>query len=156
MAVRGRDAAFPLPSLVEQIAAGARGVVMAMGKGGLCKITVAAAVAVSLAIRGHRAILTTTDPAAHVAGVLPNPPSNLTVTPAETAASLSTTTGFAPGILSSSGRNPRPGFGCTPTRSKNSPVTRATKMGISLPETVSGAPVGIITDDAEKTLFISR
>lgn len=97
MAVRGRDAAFPLPSLVEQIAAGARGVVMAMGKGGLCKITVAAAVAVSLAIRGHRAILTTTDPAAHVAGVLPNPPSNLTVTPAETAA-------YTAGVLVDAGR----------------------------------------------------
>jgi arsenite-transporting ATPase len=57
-----------------------------MGKGGVGKTTVAAAVAVGLAIRGHRVILTTTDPVAHVAGALPDPPDNLTVTRIDPAA----------------------------------------------------------------------
>jgi len=40
---------------------------MVMGKGGVGKTTIAAAVAVELASRGHEVHLTTTDPAAHVA-----------------------------------------------------------------------------------------
>ncbi|HEY0835789.1 MAG TPA: arsenical pump-driving ATPase [Azospirillum sp.] len=53
--------------LLDEIAAAGRGLVMTMGKGGVGKTTVAAAVAVELARRGHKVHLTTTDPAAHVA-----------------------------------------------------------------------------------------
>ena len=53
--------------LIDTIAAGGAGLVMTMGKGGVGKTTVAAAVAMALAERGHRVHLTTTDPAAHVA-----------------------------------------------------------------------------------------
>ncbi len=53
--------------LVEEIAAAGRGVVMTMGKGGVGKTTVAAAVAVTLAEQGHEVLLSTTDPAAHLA-----------------------------------------------------------------------------------------
>ena len=64
------DAPVPLPppltELVDEIAAGGHGVVLAMGKGGVGKTTVAAAIAVELARRGHQVHLTTTDPAAHV------------------------------------------------------------------------------------------
>ena len=42
-------------------------VILYTGKGGVGKTTVAAAVAVALAERGHRVHLTTTDPAAHIA-----------------------------------------------------------------------------------------
>jgi arsenite-transporting ATPase len=52
--------------LVDTIAAAGAGLVMTMGKGGVGKTTVAAAVAVALAERGHRVHLTTTDPAAHI------------------------------------------------------------------------------------------
>lgn len=55
-----------LMELVDEIALPGRGVILAMGKGGVGKTTVAAAVAVELARRGHRVHLTTTDPAAHV------------------------------------------------------------------------------------------
>ena len=41
-----------------------------MGKGGVGKTTVAAAVAIGLAQRGHPVHLSTTDPAAHVAGIV--------------------------------------------------------------------------------------
>ena len=63
----------PLVSLVEQLAASGRGVVMTMGKGGVGKTTVAAAIATELARRGHRVLLTTTDPAAHVASAVGTP-----------------------------------------------------------------------------------
>lgn len=56
----------PLSILVSEIEAQGRGVVLTMGKGGVGKTTVAAAIAVELAARGHRVHLTTTDPAAHV------------------------------------------------------------------------------------------
>ena len=59
-----------LAGLVETLAAAGHGVIMTMGKGGVGKTTVAAAVAVALARRGHPVILSTTDPAAHVASTL--------------------------------------------------------------------------------------
>ncbi len=55
-----------LSALVREIEAGGRGVILAMGKGGVGKTTIAAALAVELAARGHRVHLTTTDPAAHI------------------------------------------------------------------------------------------
>lgn len=60
----------PLAVLVDDIERAGRGVVMTMGKGGVGKTTVAAAIAVELASRGHSVHLSTTDPAAHVAEVV--------------------------------------------------------------------------------------
>ncbi|SEN10718.1 arsenite efflux ATP-binding protein ArsA [Mesobacillus persicus] len=45
-------------------------VIFTMGKGGVGKTTIASAIAVGLAERGHRVHLTTTDPAAHITNVL--------------------------------------------------------------------------------------
>lgn len=56
-----------LTELVEDLAANGHGVVMTMGKGGVGKTTLAAAIATELARRGHTVHLSTTDPAAHVA-----------------------------------------------------------------------------------------
>jgi len=68
-------AAEPLQRLVDELAAAGRGLVMVMGKGGVGKTTIAAALAVALVQRGHSVHLSTTDPAAHVsqtlAGALP-------------------------------------------------------------------------------------
>ena len=55
-----------LSALVREIEAGGHGVILAMGKGGVGKTTIASAIAVELASRGHRVHLTTTDPAAHI------------------------------------------------------------------------------------------
>ena len=49
-----------------QIARRGKGVIMTMGKGGVGKTTVAAAIAVELARFGHKVHLTTTDPAGHI------------------------------------------------------------------------------------------
>jgi arsenite-transporting ATPase len=59
-----------LDRLVDEIAQGKRGLIMVMGKGGVGKTTIAAAIAVGLAKRGHAVHLSTTDPAAHVAFVV--------------------------------------------------------------------------------------
>jgi arsenite-transporting ATPase len=60
----------PLEGLVDEIAAAGHGLVMLMGKGGVGKTTIAAAIAVELAGRGLPVHLTTTDPAAHLTEAL--------------------------------------------------------------------------------------
>jgi arsenite/tail-anchored protein-transporting ATPase len=62
--------AEPLGRLADELAATGHGLVMVMGKGGVGKTTIAAALAVGLVQRGHSVHLTTTDPAAHVADTL--------------------------------------------------------------------------------------
>lgn len=60
----------PLSAFVDQLTAPGHGVILTMGKGGVGKTTVAAAIAVALAERGFRVHLSTTDPAAHVAATI--------------------------------------------------------------------------------------
>lgn len=55
-----------LTKLVDEIAACGHGVVMTMGKGGVGKTTLAAAIATEIARRGFKVHLSTTDPAAHI------------------------------------------------------------------------------------------
>ncbi|MDP3230440.1 MAG: arsenical pump-driving ATPase [Acidovorax sp.] len=62
--------AAPLAAMVDSLAAKGHGLIMVMGKGGVGKTTIAAALAVGLVQRGHAVHLTTTDPAAHVQGQL--------------------------------------------------------------------------------------
>jgi arsenite-transporting ATPase len=59
-----------LADMVAELESRGRGVIMTMGKGGVGKTTVAAAIAVLLAKHGHRVHLSTTDPAAHIAQTL--------------------------------------------------------------------------------------
>src|ERR1035437_4114302 len=91
---RGNDWTPPdmesLEALVADIERQGSGVIMTMGKGGVGKTTVAAAIAVMLARRGHPVHLSTTDPAAHVAQTLAGQVDGLTLSQidpvAETAA----------------------------------------------------------------------
>jgi arsenite-transporting ATPase len=59
-----------LSAMIDELAAPGHGVILAMGKGGVGKTTVAAAVAVALAERGLEVHLSTTDPAAHIAAAV--------------------------------------------------------------------------------------
>ncbi|MFG1360149.1 MULTISPECIES: arsenical pump-driving ATPase [Xanthobacter] len=68
-----------LSALVDDIAADGHGLVMVMGKGGVGKTTLAAALAVELAHRGLPVHLTTSDPAAHLAETLEGSLPNLTI-----------------------------------------------------------------------------
>jgi arsenite-transporting ATPase len=69
----GFDSVVDIPDLAnihllaDQLASAGSGVIMTMGKGGVGKTTVAAALAIALADRGARVRLSTTDPAAHIA-----------------------------------------------------------------------------------------
>lgn len=72
-------AAPTLSTLVDDIAADGHGLVMVMGKGGVGKTTLAAAVAVELAQRGLSVHLTTSDPAAHLTETLSEALDNLSV-----------------------------------------------------------------------------
>jgi arsenite-transporting ATPase len=60
----------PLARLAGEILRADHGLVMCMGKGGVGKTTIAAAIAVALAQAGREVHLTTTDPAAHLTGTL--------------------------------------------------------------------------------------
>lgn len=63
----------PLPglaALADALATAGHGLVMVMGKGGVGKTTIAAALAIGLVHRGKTVHLSTTDPAAHLSGTL--------------------------------------------------------------------------------------
>ncbi|MFZ4536076.1 arsenical pump-driving ATPase [Propionivibrio sp.] len=68
-----------LATLVDEIAEDGHGLIMLMGKGGVGKTTLAAALAVELASRGYPVHLTTSDPAGHLSETLDGALENLKV-----------------------------------------------------------------------------
>jgi arsenite-transporting ATPase len=76
----------PLASLLDDLAAPGHGLIMVMGKGGVGKTTIAAAIATALASRGLAVHLSTTDPAAHLASTLDGQVPNLKVSRIDPAA----------------------------------------------------------------------
>jgi arsenite/tail-anchored protein-transporting ATPase len=82
------ESGVPLSALIDEIEAAGRGVVMTMGKGGVGKTTIASAIAIELAHRGHPVHLSTTDPAAHVAATVGEAVPNLSVNRIDPAAEV--------------------------------------------------------------------
>jgi arsenite/tail-anchored protein-transporting ATPase len=101
-----RDAAaLDLPSLgelVDDIADAGHGLVMLMGKGGVGKTSIAAAIAVELASRGLPVHLSTTDPAAHLAAALAEEVEGLQVSRIDPAAE---TRAYQERVLATTGKN---------------------------------------------------
>ena len=75
----GKPDFLTMESLIGNLISPGRGVIMTMGKGGVGKTTVAAALAVELARRGYPVHLSTTDPAAHLVETLGSSMEGLTV-----------------------------------------------------------------------------
>ncbi|MGD2063529.1 MAG: arsenical pump-driving ATPase [Nitrospirota bacterium] len=99
------SAVVDLPSLaplVADLAAAGRGLILLMGKGGVGKTTLAAALAVTLAERGHAVHLSTTDPAAHVAGTVADGVAGLTISRIDPAAE---TRAYTAEVLATAGRD---------------------------------------------------
>ena len=69
----------PLAGLIDELAIGEHGLILCMGKGGVGKTTIAAAIAVALAERGHQVLLTTTDPAGDLTDTICGDLDNLAV-----------------------------------------------------------------------------
>jgi arsenite/tail-anchored protein-transporting ATPase len=92
----------PLADLLKEIAARGKGVIMTMGKGGVGKTTVAAALAVEIARMGHKVHLTTTDPAAHLSVALDGSVPGLEVTRIEPGPE---TRAYTEEVLAESGRD---------------------------------------------------
>lgn len=92
----------PLADLLTEIAAGGKGVIMTMGKGGVGKTTVAAALAVELARMGHKVQLTTTDPAAHLSMTVDGSMPGLQITRIDPAVE---TRAYTEEVLAESGRD---------------------------------------------------
>ena len=98
-----------LAALADALSQAGHGLIMVMGKGGVGKTTVAAALALGLVQRGHSVHLSTTDPAAHLASTLggraaersaPCPPPALRAPPLPTQNTLppSLPEGLVPGL----------------------------------------------------------
>jgi arsenite-transporting ATPase len=104
-AAAGAPAEVGLPGLgvlVDELATQDHGLVMCMGKGGVGKTTVAAAIAVALAHRGHEVHLTTTDPAAHLSETLAGEVEHLTVSRIDPEQAIAA---YRERVLASKGRN---------------------------------------------------
>lgn len=89
-----------LSTLIDAIAEPGHGLVLVMGKGGVGKTTIAAAIAAELASRGHHVQLSTTDPAAHVAETIHGQIENLSVSRIDPAAE---TKAYVERVMSSRG-----------------------------------------------------
>jgi len=92
----------PLAALVNDVEHDGHGLVMCMGKGGVGKTTVAAAIAVALATRGHAVHLTTTDPAAHLTETLNGSVPGLTVSRIDPEAAIQQ---YRSHVMETKGRN---------------------------------------------------
>ena len=137
-----------LTALVEEIARSGPGIVMTMGKGGVGKTTVAAAIALALADRGLPVTLTTTDPAAHVHDVLPDGPANLIVTRIDPVAETAAHTAH---VLATAGAQLDPAALALLTEDLRSPCTEEVAVFHAFARTVADAAGRYVVIDTAPT-----
>ena len=155
--LQGADAVpgtAPLPdtlafdALVDGIAEQGSGLVMTMGKGGVGKTTVAAAVAVALAARGHRVVLTTTDPAAHLTSTLESDVEGITVSRIDPVAE---TVAYTAEVLASAGAGLAADARAVLEEDLASPCTEEIAVFQAFARTVDRAQHGFVVLDTAPT-----
>jgi arsenite-transporting ATPase len=138
----------PLSALVDEIAKGGRGVVMAMGKGGVGKTTVAAAIATALAKRGFPVQLSTTDPAAHVAEAVGENIALLSVSRIDPAAEIAQ---YTADILAKAGSNLDPNGRAMLEEDLRSPCTEEIAVFRAFARAVDAGKEGFVVLDTAPT-----
>ena len=137
-----------LPALIDELAAAGRGVIMTMGKGGVGKTTIAAAIAVALASRGFKVKLSTTDPAAHVAsaveGILPG----LSISRIDPEAEV---TAYTQEVLSCAGKDLDPSGRAMLEEDLRSPCTEEIAVFRAFAREVDGGEQGFVVLDTAPT-----
>ena len=142
------DLPAPLVELVDEIADARRGVVLTMGKGGVGKTTVAAAIAIELARRGHPVHLTTTDPAAHVHDAVGRGFAGLRVSRIDPAAE---TEAYRAEILATAGGNLDTQGRALLEEDLRSPCTEEVAVFRAFAEAVEGGQDGFVVLDTAPT-----
>ncbi len=138
----------PLSALVDEIAKGGRGVVMAMGKGGVGKTTVAAAIAMALAKRGFPVQLSTTDPAAHVSEAVGESIALLSVSRIDPAAEIAQ---YTAEVLAKAGSNLDPNGRAMLEEDLRSPCTEEIAVFRAFARAVDAGKEGFVVLDTAPT-----
>jgi arsenite-transporting ATPase len=142
------EPAAPLEALVDELAASGRGVILTMGKGGVGKTTIAAAVATELARRGHPVHLSTTDPAAHIVRTLDGDTTGLTVGRIDPELE---TRAYTEEVLASAGRDLDPDGRALLEEDLRSPCTEEIAVFRAFARTVAAAENGFVVLDTAPT-----
>jgi arsenite-transporting ATPase len=137
-----------LAALVNELAQAERGVILAMGKGGVGKTTVAAAIAVALAERGFPVHLTTTDPAAHVAGTINGDLPNLRVSRIDPRAE---TAGYTAEVMATAGASLDERGKALLEEDLRSPCTEEIAVFRAFAQAVAGGKDGFVVLDTAPT-----
>ena len=138
----------PLSVLVEEIAKAGHGVVMTMGKGGVGKTTVAAAIATALAKRGFPVQLSTTDPAAHLEATLGEAVPLLSVSRIDPAAEIAL---YTAEVLAKAGSNLDPNGRAMLEEDLRSPCTEEIAVFRAFARVVDAGRDGFVVLDTAPT-----
>jgi arsenite-transporting ATPase len=125
-----------------------RGVVMIMGKGGVGKTAIASAIAVRLAIEGHRVHLSTTDPAAHLDMSLASRVPNLAVSRIDP---VTQTRRYTEEVMSTVGKNLDPQGRKLLEEDLRSPCTEEIALFRAFAEKVAAGGDGFVVLDTAPT-----
>lgn len=137
-----------LAAFIETLARHDHGVILTMGKGGVGKTSVAAAIALALAERGKKVTLSTTDPAAHLADALSGETAGLTVTRIDPEAELAR---YTVEVLEQKGRHLAPEARAMLEEDLRSPCTEEIAVFRAFARTVAGGTSGFVVLDTAPT-----
>ena len=137
-----------LSALVDDLAQAGHGVIMTMGKGGVGKTTVAAAIACKLAERGFPVQLSTTDPAAHVQAVAATNLPSLRVSRIDPAAEI---LAYTAQVMATAGKDLDADGRALLEEDMRSPCTEEIAVFRAFARTVAGGENGFVVLDTAPT-----